>query len=532
MHFCNSLSRVWLLLAMLLCASKAPAQDAPAAEVPAQGVSAQGREEAFPAPLFTERTEDQVERMLANAPPGEHDGSQAGLKVFVAERFSAGHQLAFLIASCACLCLLVPGAFLIVNFFQGIALKPERTVQVVATLGVLSLAWIMFIYSLAFSRNAHSYDVLQREVQVMDRATAPGTRFIGDLNHMTMKGLLSEWGGGLVRHPVRRSGDSIPHSLFMVFQMAIFLQALVPLLAVVNSRLSGWSTFVLLLTWSVFVYAPLCYWTRGGGWLADCVDVGGTVPMHIAVGFTALGLCRFGISKSVESKLDKIRDDSVASQTNHWVLLVGAILYLGGSLLVAGCRSVSSAPWPTFDFVNLFMGSVTGLLMWLLVAQRSHAVMTIGWPLGMIAGIVSVTSGCASVTPTSTVVVSAIGTLACCMAVMVGGSVGGARVNVYWLLFAVFGVSGVIGMALTGVFASPEIAGADIASKPIVGVIAGNYELLRLQLLTAAVAATLAGIAGLVLPYVAIVVGAVLQWIFSGERSGKSVLNSEIRASV
>jgi len=517
---------------MFLCAQEATAQ-----EVTAQEAAAQEAAETFPAPLFSERTEDQVEKLLANAPPGEHDGSRAGLKFFVSDRFSTSHQLAFLIASCACLCLLVPGALLVFSFFQGLVLTPERTVQIAATLGLLSLAWIMFIYSLAFSRNAHSYDVLQREVQVIDRATAPGNLFIGDLNNAAMQGLLSEWGGGLVRHPLRRAGDSIPHSLFMVFQLTIFLQALMPLLAVANSRLNGWSTFVLLLMWSVVVYAPLCYWTRGGGWLADCVDAGGTVSMHIAIGFTALGLCRFGLSKFENSKFENSksensRDESLALQTNPWVLLAGAIMYLGGSLLLAGCRSVSSAPWPTFDFVNVFMGSVTGLLMWLLMAQRSRGVTTTGWPLGMIAGIVSVTSGCASVTPTSTIVVSAIGTLACGIAVSLGGSSSGSRVSVYWLLFAVFGVSGVVGMGLTGVFASPEIAGADIAGKPIVGLIAGNYELLRLQLLAAAVAGMLAVVAGLVLPYVAILVGSVLQWLFSGDGSVKRVFDSEAPASV
>ena len=559
-HFFSSISKVLGLLTMCWCvthaASQAPAQDTasqattnqatgPAAATQEDAVSPSS--ESLPTPLFGERTEDQVERLLANAPPGEHDGSQTGLKAFVAERFSTGHQVAFFIASCASLCLLLPGAFLVFSCLQRSMFAPERMVSIAAILSLLSLAWILFIYSLAFSRNAHSYDVQQREVQVIDRETAPGNLFIGDLNHAALKGLLSEWGGGLVRHPLRRAGDTVPHSLFMIFQLTVFLQAVIPLLAVANRQLNGWSTFVLLLAWSVLVYAPLCYWTRGGGWLADCVDAGGSVSIHIAVGFTALGLSWFRLDSAAnrptdirEAEDNRFQDKGVGSnrdalqrtQANSWLIIAGGLMYLAGSLLVAGCRSVSSAPWPTFDFVNIFVGSVTGLLMWLLIAQRSSTVMPTGWPLGMIAGVVSVTAGCASVTPTSTIVVSTLGTLACCIAVSLGGNKNGSSVSASWLLFAVFGVSGVVGVALTGVFASPEIAGADIAGKPIVGVIAGNHELVRLQVLVAAVASVVASVAGLVLPYISVLIGFVLERIFASKNSVKRIRDLEAPASV
>ncbi len=244
--------------------------------------------------------------------------------------------------------------------------------------------------------------------------------------------------------------------------------------------------------------------------------------MHIAVGFTALGMSRFA----------RNRDQSSIVLTNQWVLPMGAVMYLGGCLMVAGCRSVSNASWPTLDFLNVFIGGVTGLLMWSLLTQRSRVVATMGWPFGMMAGIVSATSGCASVTPTSTIVVSALSTLACGICILAGKRSKSSSVSVYWLLFAVFGVSGVFGMALTGVFASPDIAGADIAGKPIVGAIAGNYELLRLQLLVATVAGALSVIAGLILPYLAIAGGAVLQWLFSNEHTAKRILESEAQASV
>ena len=471
--------------------------------------------EAMPPPLFGERTEDQVAEMLANAPPGEDDGTRAGLKVFVSERFSVSHQLAYLIASCACLGLMLPGAFLIVAAVQGRSLNPERVTQAAITLALLSLAWVMFVYSLAFSRNAHSYDVQQREIQVLDRATAPGNLFIGDLNHWRMQGLLSEWGGGLVRHPQRRAGDGFPHSVFMLFQMMFYLQAIAPLLAISHTKLNSWGAFPMWLLWSVIVYAPLCYWTRGGGWLADCVDTGGSVPMHIAIGFTALGL-------------SFTQDRNASTKTSHrGSYNSGALLYLGGALLLAGCRSVSNAPWPTFDLLNEFLGGVVGMLVWCLVAQRSQRVSANDWPLGLIAGMATVASGCASMPPTSAIIAALIGTLACCIAISVR-----REQLVNWTLFCVFGVSGLIGLTLTGVFSSPEIAGADIAGKPIVGVIAGSTDLLRVQLLTAAVAGALAFVGGLVLPRIAIAIGAVVEWLCRREAAGTPLRESEVTLNV
>lgn len=495
-YFCVGLVKLWLCCLSCLCLTQE---------------SEQSSLDALPAPLFSERTEDQVERFLANAPPGEDDGVRPGLKVFVSEHFSVSLQLAFVVGGCACLVLMLPGAFLIVSGIQGSELSSQRVTQLAITLAVLSIAWVMLVYTLAFSRNSHSYDVQEREIQVMDRETAPGNLFIGDLNHWRMQGLLSEWGGGLVRHPQRRAGDGMPHSLFMLFQMMLFLQAITPLLALSHAKIRTWGAIPMWLMWSVVVYAPLCYWIRGGGWLADCVDVGGTVPMHIAVGFTALGLSFF-VDRAV-----------CAQSMQRGSFYAGAIMYLGGTMLLAGCRSVSHAPWPTFDLLNQFMGGVAGVLIWSLVAQRSRNVKVEDWPLGLIAGMVTLASGCASMPPTSAIIAGALGTFVCCVVLSMGAS----RPAVHWLLFVVFGLSGVVGLVLTGVLASPEIAGADIAGKPIVGLIAGGTEMLRVQALAAAVAGTLAFAGGLLLPRVAVPVGAVLEWMCQREPQGVQLNRTE-----
>jgi ammonia channel protein AmtB len=196
------------------------------------------------------------------------------------------------------------------------------------------------------------------------------------------------------------------------------------------------------------------------------------------------------------------------------------MLYLGGNLLLAACRSVTHAPWPTFDFLNVFLGGVSGLLLWLLFAMRSRRIDAVDWPLGMISGIISVTAGCSSMPPSSAIIVAAIGVFLCCLVL----SFHGPTPSIHWLLFAVHGASGVAGLVLAGIFSSPEIAGSDVAGKPIVGFVAGNVELLRVQLLTATVTAMVAFAGGVVLPPVARVIGTVLERLFSRQLALESSL--------
>lgn len=471
-----------------------------------------------PTPLFGERTEDQVAELLANAPPGPDDGQKPGLKIFYFALFPAGQQLAYLLASCACLCMLVPGACSIFFGLQSRTINQQTVTQIAVVLSALSLTWVMFLFSIAFSRNAHSYDIQAKEIQVLDRESAPGNLFIGDLANVGMNGMLSEWGGGAIRHPVRRLGDTIPHTLFMTFQMMLFLQAITPLLVATCPRQSTWVSLPLWLMWSALVYAPLCYWTRGGGWLGDCVDAGASVPMHVGVGFTALGL-----------RLASRRDEAASTMAPAVVpLLIGAILLLGGNLLVAACRSVAQSPWPTLDFLNVFLGGSCGLLLWQLFAQRGQRAVVCDWPVGMIAGIVSVSAGSSSMSPSSAIVAAALGVFACRLTLRLVDR----RQDILWQLFAIYGVSGYVGLALTGVFSSTEIAGADLAGNAIVGLIGGNTELLRVQLLTASVAAFLAALAGAVLPTIARVIGLVLERLFAGKPNPEKSLSNEAHSHV
>merc|ERR1712096_91687 len=85
------------------------------------------------------------------------------------------------------------------------------------------------------------------------------------------------------------SGD-IPETVFFIFQMtfAIITPALIVGAYPERTRFPA----VLLFSglWLIFVYAPVCHWIWGGGWLAEMgvMDFAGGLVVHATAGISAL----------------------------------------------------------------------------------------------------------------------------------------------------------------------------------------------------------------------------------------------------
>lgn len=461
---------------------------------PTANAWSQPAEEAPPAPpLLSERTHEQVEQFLAQAPPEEKTSGKPGLRVFTISQVEPAALLAVLIAGCASLFLVAPGAFLIYAAVERRSISGEQLRSSAAVLAVMSLAWILLLYSLAFTRNAHSYDVLEKEIEVVDRATAPGSIFMGDLSRAGLRGMSSHWTAGRVRHPLRRLEDPIPEIHFMTFQLTIFLQAIVPLLVVTTRSLRSWNHFFFWLLWSAIVFAPVTYWTQGGGWLAECVDAGSTVPLHICVGFTALGLMLF--QGRTASLTDTSTTGNAATRLDY--LVMGASLFLSGSLLLAGGRSLAFYPWATSGWLNVILATCAGLLTWMLLDQRLGNRDRSAPLFGAVSGITAIAAGHSSVSPGFAIALALAASLG---SYAVLHSWKSRLSRAAWRLFAVHGVSAFIGLVLTGVLATPDVAGVDSSGRPIVGLISGNPDLWRVQLLAGSLAAGISLAAGMFLP--------------------------------
>src|SRR6195952_4140823 len=168
---------------------------------------------------------------------------------------------AWMLVSCALVLLMTPGLAL---FYGGMV----HSKNVLSTfmhsfiaLGILTIQWIVFGYSLAFG-------------------TSHGG-IIGGLDLAMLNGV------GMAP----RAGMTIPHLLFMAFQMmfAIITPALISGAFAERLKFSTYIVFALL--WATLVYDPVCHWVwHPDGWLLKrgALDFAGGTVVHMTAGFSAL----------------------------------------------------------------------------------------------------------------------------------------------------------------------------------------------------------------------------------------------------
>src|SRR6516162_5725344 len=181
------------------------------------------------------------------------------------------------------LMMTIPGLGL---FYGGMVRKKNVGDTVMTSFAVACLVTILFAvltYSLAF------------------RAGSP---FIGGLDRMFLKDILSDIGAGGIGNP-NPLAPTIPESVYICFQMtfAIITPALIAGAFAERMKFSAMLWFIGL--WAIFVYAPIAHWVWGpDGFLASGNDAaivkvldfaGGTV-VHINAGVAGL-VCALVLGK-------------------------------------------------------------------------------------------------------------------------------------------------------------------------------------------------------------------------------------------
>ena len=174
---------------------------------------------------------------------------------------SVGDTAWVLVAS-ALVMLMLPGLAL----FYGGLVRGKNSLNTlmmsVAALGVVTLQWVLFGYSLTF---------------------APGGKVVGGL----------QWWGfaGVGGAPNAAYAATIPHLAFAIFQ-AMFAAITVALISgAVVERLRFPAYLLFAVAWTTFVYDPLARWVWAtDGWLRalGALDFAGGTVVHISAGTSAV----------------------------------------------------------------------------------------------------------------------------------------------------------------------------------------------------------------------------------------------------
>lgn len=348
---------------------------------------------------------------------------------------------AFVMVSAALVMLMTPGLAL---FYAGMVRSKNALgtiMQSFIIIGVISLEWILWGYSLSFGPDKLG--------------------IIGGLEWFGLKGV------GTLPHPVYAS--TVPHHVFMIYQcmFAVITPALITGAFAERMKFGPFLLFSVL--WATFVYNPLAHWIWGGGWLAKLgvLDFAGGIAVHLSSGVAAMA------AAIILGKRKGYGSEELKPHNLTMTLLGAGILWFGwfgfnaGSALAAGSIAGSA-------FVATHVAGTTGALAWILMEWRTRGkATTLGAASGAVAGLATVTPASGFVGPLSAALIGILAGIGCYWGIMAKNRFG---YDDSLDVVGIHGVGGVIGLLSTGLFATKAVnpGGAD-------GLFFGNPSQLGLQ---------------------------------------------------
>ncbi|MBW2718861.1 MAG: ammonium transporter [Deltaproteobacteria bacterium] len=328
---------------------------------------------------------------------------------------------AWLMVSCALVMLMTPGLALFYGGMVGSKNVLSSFMHSFIALGIITLQWVTIGYSLSFGSDM-------------------GGGFIGGFEFAFLNGVGLE----------PQEGSTIPHILFMAFQMmfAIITPALISGAIAERMKFSAYIVFIIL--WATLVYDPICHWVWGpDGWLGarGALDFAGGTVVHLSSGMAAL-VCAVLIGRR---KRPGPPHNLTLTMLGAGMLWFGWFGFNAGSALAANENAALA-------LVNTHVAAGAAALSWAVVEWLKQGKPTaLGVASGLVAGLVVITPAAGFVGPMSAVIMGLVVGPVCYGAVMLKGKLG---YDDALDAFGIHGVGGALGAVLTGVFAAEIWGGA------------------------------------------------------------------------
>jgi Amt family ammonium transporter len=355
-------------------------------------------------------------------------------------------DLAWVLVASGLVFLMTPG----LSFFYGGMVSRKNIISTMLqgfiACGVISILWVVVGFSLAFGTSIGG--------------------FIGNpLTYFMMHGVSSAGPWPLA--------PTIPLLLYALFQLkfAIITPALVVGAFAERIRFSAYLLFMVLF--SLFIYAPIAHWTwHPDGFLAKLgvLDFAGGTVVHISAGAAAL-------AGALALKRRKAHIENIVHPPANipFVVLGTGLLWFGWFGFNAG-SAFSASSLAVHAFFTTNTASASAALAWIFFdAVRGRKPSALGFCIGAVVGLVAITPGAGYVGIGQSVFIGSLASIISNLAVHWKSK---SSIDDTLDVFPCHGLGGIVGMILTGFFASKKInpAGAD-------GWFYGNFEVFKFNFL-------------------------------------------------
>ena len=335
-------------------------------------------------------------------------------------------------------------------FFYGGLVRRKNVVNTMmacgAIMGLSVVMWTLFGYSLAFGGNHGGV--------------------IGDFRWFSLNGV--GWEPGPY-------ADTIPHLVFVAFQMMFAMITPALITGAVVGRMRFKALFFFIAIWSLIVYYPMAHMVWGdGGFLAaiGSVDFAGGNVVHISSGVSALVLAIY---------LGQRRGYAKATYRTHnipFVFLGAAMLWFGWFGFNAG-SALKADGLAAHAFMTSSISSACALLTWMLIEViREGKPTLVGASTGLVIGLVAITPGAGFVPVWASFIIGILVSPICYFTVLLLKQK--LKIDDALDAFGCHGIGGIWGGIATGLFGKTSIN--SVAKWD--GLVFGDHRLFLAQVLS------------------------------------------------
>jgi Amt family ammonium transporter len=324
-----------------------------------------------------------------------------------------------LTATALVLFMTIPGLSL---FYAGLTRRKNVLsilMQCFALTCLMSVLWYVAGYSLAFSE---------------------GNAWVGDLSNMFMANVTKDSLSG-----------TIPEALFAGFQMTFAVITPALIVGAFAERMKFSSMLLFSSIWLLVVYAPVCHWVWGGGWLSEhgVLDFAGGIVVHITAGVAALVAALVIGNRRHWPQTPMPPHNMTMTVTGAGMLWVGWFGFNAGSALGANEDAAMA-------LIATHLSAAMGSLAWMACEWRKFGKPSVlGIVTGMVAGLGTITPASGSVSPAAAIVIGLCAGIVCFYATIFIKQK--LKIDDSLDVFPVHGIGGMLGTLLVGVFCASEL---------------------------------------------------------------------------
>jgi Amt family ammonium transporter len=349
-----------------------------------------------------------------------------------AQSIDSGSTAWMLTSTALVLLMTLPGLAL----FYGGLVRTRNVLSVLmqcfALCCVISLLWVAFGYSLAFSE---------------------GNGFLGGLSKAFMRGV-----------EIDSVSGAIPETVFAMFQLtfAVITPALIVGGFAERTRFAAMLWFSIL--WLLIVYIPVTHWVwASDGWLfaRNFRDFAGGAVVHVNAGIAAL------VAALVIGNRSGFPTTAMPPHNLTMTVIGASLLWVGWFGFNAGSALAANGAAGMAMLVT-HIGAAAGATAWMSLEWFKFGKPSVlGIVTGMVAGLGTITPASGFVGPMGAVIIGLVAGVVCFFATQFIKRK--LKIDDSLDVFPVHGVGGFTGLLLTAVFSAPAFDGLGLPEGTTIG---------------------------------------------------------------